>query len=489
MAMTMANLAAIVMTAAVLLLLPRYLGPEVWGAYVIWLSFWGLGTQILDAGGGVVMHRALPVRFEENPGSILPFVRGLLLSKIFLFPVVWILGWLTLSGSGTSLEASAGQNLSAITLVTLSAFLFVWTSIEAGIQFSSQKVLPLGSLAALVTLFRLVAVMLFCHFLGSAGVPAALFSGTLLLWFVYQLWGMPLTRSLAKVTSREIYFPKKEYLEYGVWIAAGQFGFQAAPRLPALAGKMLGFPAESIGWMGLAIFCYMSLRQLPSAIVYSLIPHLVRLAHSEDHEEFKRHAGEAWRYTNIFLFWLILALLVLSPGWFPLLLGKKFHSDISHILWLIRWVVPALIFGTWLNFFQQLVYASRQRHRTFVVCALVVLITFPLSLWALPASLGVAQLVAALGISVGAGAVYMAFHATSFPGRLLSALFPALAFLITLLAGRWLPGGALSSLAAFLFVQSPLYFIFLVLLRHIHRQDWQRIKSALGRLWPNNKTS
>ena len=49
------------------LLLPRFLGATNWGIYVVWVSLWGVATQLLESGGGIVMNRYLPILRQERP--------------------------------------------------------------------------------------------------------------------------------------------------------------------------------------------------------------------------------------------------------------------------------------------------------------------------------------------------------------------------------------------------------------------------------------
>jgi len=471
------NLVALALNLATFILLPRFLGPADWGVYVVWFSLWGLSSQILESGGAVVMNRFLPILRCDRPQRILPFLRGLLALKIALLPVVWIFSWLVLTGPESS---GVFRNFSAFSLVVFSAFLYSWSSLDAGLHFNFQRMLAFGSFSPLSTLFRLAAVILFCSFLGRAGVPPGLFFGSLALWFLYQVWNQGLSRQLAGPESKGLYFPKREYLDFGLWVGIGQFGFLATTRLPALSAELLGFDKEEIGWMGLALFCFATLRVLPMALSSSLLPHFVTLAHQGHEEEFRRCASESWRYTNLFLFWLLLGLLSLAPGWFPLLLGGDYAASMPAILSLLRWTVPAIAFGVWLNFFQQLVYA-RGRQKAFITGALFVLAVFPLSLFLAPQSLGIRRLLIALAASMAAGTGAMGYCAGRMQDAARSCLVPLGLFLLLTLPAYWIPAQPAAELATFLALQTPLYFILNGMLGLLTSKDRLRVAEVCRR--------
>ncbi len=399
------------------------------------------------------MNRFLPILRCDRPQRILPFQRGLLALKLALLPAVWIIGWAVL---GNTEPSGLFQSFSAFSLVIFAAFLYSWASLDAGLQFNFQRMLTFGCFSPLSTLLRLAGVMIFCHFLGRDGVPPGFFFACLALWFLYQLWGQKLSKQLGSSESKGLYFPKREYLDFGLWVGLGQFGFLATARLPALFAERLEFGKEEIGWMGLALFCLVTLRILPASISASLLPHFVTLAHRENQAEFHRCASESWRYTNLFLFWLLLGLLSLAPGWFPLLLGADYVNDMPAILSLLRWTAPAIIFGVWLYFFQQLVYA-KGRQKVFIAGALLVLAAFPISFLLTPETLGIKRLVLALGASMASGALVMGCSAGQTEGMARCAAVPFGLFLLLMLPTYWMPANAALALAAFLALQTPLY--------------------------------
>jgi len=204
------------------------------------------------------------------------------------------------------------------------------------------------------------------------------------------------------------------------------------------------------------LFCFATIRVLPMAISSSLLPHFVTLAHLKDNEEFGRCASESWRYTNLFLFWLLLGLLSLAPSWFPILLGADYVSAMPVILSLLRWTVPAIVFGVWLSFFQQLVYA-KGRQKAFIGGALLVLAAFALSLFLSPEALGIKRLLVALGASMASGALVMGYCTGRTRGLVRFSVIPLGLFLLLLLPTYWIPAHATLAAAVFLTLQTPLY--------------------------------
>jgi len=458
--------------------LPRFLGPAAWGVYVIWLSLWGLSTQILESGVGVVMNRFLPILRAERPERVLKFQHGLLTLKLLALPGVWLVGWIILGRSDAPLVF---HDVRAFTLVILSAFLYSWASLDVGLLFNYQRMLACGSFTPLNLLLRLVTIPLFFYFMGRAGIPPALFVASLLLTLLYLLWSLPLTRQLSKHGTRGVYFPIRELFQFGLWIGVGQFGLLAVARLPGLAGELMQFNKEEIGYMGLALFCYATLRVLPASILFSLLPHLVTLAHKKEHADFDRYAAEGWRYTNLCLFWMLLGLMSLAPAWFPLMLGKRYADGMPQILLLLRWTAPAMILGAWLDYFQQSVFAQGKR-RAFIFGALLVLGVFPLIVFLTPEALGIRRLVIALGGSLAAGTLLMGACSGFHRGLVRFSLLPMLLFLLLTLPTRWIPPNAGLALLVFGAIQTPLYFILLQKLGVITSADRRRLGEVFERV-------
>jgi len=241
-----AKLLGLLLNLASFVLLPRFLGPANWGVYVVWASLWGISTQILESGIGVVMNRYLPILKSESPNRVLRFQHGLLVLKLSILPLVWIVGWLSLGSQSSSIF----YDKRAFTLVILSAFLYSWASLDAGLLFNYNRMTAFGSFAPLNVLLRMVAVIAFCSIMGQLGIPPGMFFSSLALVILYLLWAYPLTRKISPGGSKGFYLPIQELLKFGLWVGLGQFGFSAVARFPGLWAESLKFDQADIGYMG-----------------------------------------------------------------------------------------------------------------------------------------------------------------------------------------------------------------------------------------------
>ena len=467
----------LILNLANFLILPRLLGPSNWGVYVVWVSLWGISTEIFESGVGVVMNRFLPILRCEKPERILRFQHGLLVLKLAILPLVWIIGWRILGSESSEIF----HNFFAFSLVILAALFYSWASLDAGLLFNFHRMLAFGSFAPANLLLRLVAVILFCHFMGQAGVPAGMFFGSLALVIVYLCLAYPLIRDLEKYGTRGFYLPFREFLQFGLWVGLGQFCFGAVARLPGLCAETLNFGKEEIGYMGLALFCYGTVRVLSGSILFSLLPHLVTLSHQEQQEEFHRASSEGWRYTNLFLFYSLIGIFSLAPRWFPLFLGKGYMEAMPKILSLLEWTIPAMIFGVWLNFYQQLIYAQG-RQRVFIGAAVLVLVAFPLGIFFAPSEIGIGRILVALGVSMAVGTFYLVFRGGWKQWGMKASLIPLLLFFLILYSNRWFELNAGYRLLYFFCIQTPFYLLILWFFRLITPTDIKRIREVLLRL-------
>ena len=126
-----AQATGIVVSILLFLTLPRVLGEHAWGVFVVWSSLWAVTAQLLESGGGIILHRFVPILRQEKPQRIMPLVRGLLMLKFVLLPIIWILGWYVFGGDKDSIIS---ENIAGYTLVILAAFLYSWACLESSLH-------------------------------------------------------------------------------------------------------------------------------------------------------------------------------------------------------------------------------------------------------------------------------------------------------------------------------------------------------------------
>jgi O-antigen/teichoic acid export membrane protein len=461
-----------------LFILPRFLGPEGWGIFFVWISLWGLVTQILESSASVVMNRYLPILQKDHPGRIIPFQHGLLLIKLGLLPLAALVGWWTLAGTGSP---EIFLDPKSFILVLLSAFLYSWACLDGGLLFNFHRMFQFGMFQTLHVIFRLGFVAGGFYLFASKGIAVGLFYSSLSLVLLYFLMALPLTLQLKKYGFKGVYLPWREFLHFGLWVGIGQFGFSTIARFPGLFAEKLQFPTEQIGYLGIALFCYSSVNVLPSSILFSLLPHLIRLSHEGKQEEFENNAAEGWRYVNVILFWVLMGLLVLAPAWFPWILGDRYSGDLSRIIRLLYWTTPSMVLVVWLNFFQQKAFALGRR-QFFPLAALLMLGVFIVSARGADRSLGIEILLLCLVFSLAAGVSIMAVGSRGVRGLARHFLAPLGVFLLLTVPALILKTGPLMSLAGYMGVLSPVYFIILRLLGSVRAEDSRRIREVLEKM-------
>lgn len=329
-----------------ILLIPRLLGPKNMGFYAYWLSVYFIAARILGLGGQHIIIKYVPELRIKNKFMIPSLVKKIVYMKIPLFLVIICWGvffW--------------RNDLSYFMIIVSAALLFSLNLVGESIFYSynwmrTYALLPLIRFGSRIILIIVLFYLFYTTGIvfGVLGAPLIAFS--LSLFLVLRL--LP-----KKQTSLDQPFSK--YFSFGFWIYISVAIQGMIVWLITILSKIYVKDMEIVGYFGVGVQICFTVTLLIFFINESILPSLVEFHLMKD-SKFKDSLRLAWKYTNIFLFPLILGGYVLAQPLVAFIIGKDYVPGTL----IIKLFFPTIIFFSWIRFHNQILFVYEKKVKIFL---------------------------------------------------------------------------------------------------------------------------
>jgi len=285
-------------------------------------------------------------------------------------------------------------------LTASAALLFSLNLLGESVLYSFNRM----ELYALIPIIRLASrialVIILFHFLNQPGILGGIFGAPVLALILSVLLIIPIFPR--KKTPLEK--PFHQYFSFGFWVYLSVV-LQGLIlwSIPILA-EFFGQSMETIGYFGVGVQICFSATLLIFFINQSMLPSLVEFQ-IKDQSKFRDSLRFSWKYTNIFLFPLVIGGYALAQPLIKFIIGKEYLAGTL----IIKLFFPAIIFLSWIRFHTQILFVFEKKTTIFFT-HVINLVVF-LGIWFFFTKTGQVEL-APLSLTLGAGVsyFYMLFH-------------------------------------------------------------------------------
>ena len=200
------KLAALVMYAVNVTLIPRISGPESMGFYSYWLSVYFVSATILDFGAGTILTRYLPELRKTDPESIRPLIKKVVQMK---FPLIFLI----ILGGALLLSR---ERMYFYPILLASVLLSIAT--VAKMVLYTYKDMKKYSLVDFTRVsIRLLLILLLFILFKDFGILLAILLSTALVALIFGSFAL----KLIPKTSGALAAPFRQYLTFGLFIYLG----------------------------------------------------------------------------------------------------------------------------------------------------------------------------------------------------------------------------------------------------------------------------
>jgi len=307
----------ILVSSLQILLIPRLLGPNNMGVYSYWLSVYFIVARILGLGGQQIIIRYTPELRIKNKYMIPSLIKKVIYMKFPLFIFIICLG-----------------------------FFYSYN------RMGSYALIPIIRLAS-----RTILVIALFYLLYTTGIILGLFGAPLIALLLTLFLALHLLPRKQAALDQ----PFKKYFSFGFWIYISKAIQGIIVWLITILSKIYAYNMEIVGYFGIGVQICFSVTLFIFFINESILPSLVEFHVMKDNK-FKDSLRLAWKYTNIFLFPLIMGGFVLTKPFVAFIIGKDYTAGTL----IIKLFLPAIIFFSWISFHQQILFVYEKKIKIFL---------------------------------------------------------------------------------------------------------------------------
>ncbi len=336
----------LLVSALQILLIPRLLGPKNMGVYSYWLSVYFIVARILGLGGQHIIIRYTPELKIKNKYMIPTLIKKVIYMKFPLFIFIICLGFLFWT-----------HEFSYFLIITVAALLFSLNLAGESILYSYNRMGPYALIPIIRLASRTILVIALFYLLYTTGIILGLFGAPVIALL------LTLFLSLRLLPRKNVALdqPFKKYFSFGFWIYISEAIQGMIIWLITILSKIHIKDMAVVGFFGVGVQICFSLIILIFFINESILPSLVEF-HVTKNSKFKESLKLAWKYTNIFLFPLILGGFVLTRPIIAFVIGKDYLAGTL----IIKLFFPAIIFFSWIRFHSQILFVYDKKIKIFL---------------------------------------------------------------------------------------------------------------------------
>lgn len=454
------RIAMIFLGALNVTLVPRILGPTNMGFYSYWLSVFLILLALLDLGGYSILIRYLPELRKRNQSSVRPLIKKTIELK-FPFILLIFLG---------GLFVFSRERYYFLIIFLASTFFSISMIIQAGLYaYGDMKKYALLRFSRVLTRFILILVLFIV--LGSIGILYGILVGAILVTFIS---GFFIIKLLPK-TSGSLEKPIREYLTFGLFVYLGSSFSVLTTWSSVVLSKKYIPDMDLIGFLGLGLqICLVAIGGIVLFVGESVFPSLVEF-HVTNYEKFKRSLELNWKYTNMILFPIISGFFILSKPVITIVVGEGYLPTVE----IIDLFLPAIVFITWTGIHRQILLIFEKKKEIFL-SQFIGFVVFLICGLILIKNLGItgAPIAVSLGTFIGFICMYLVSARTMKIHSYLSHIirpFMASAGMSIILS--LVVVNTIITLLGTITFGASIYFILMMLIKGITRDDIERVKN------------
>lgn len=252
-----------------MLFLPRYLGPDEYGALFLGNSIVIIGSIVIDFGGRYVISKAV----SREPGSIATIIMNFSVLKIFL--------WIIASIGVVSFIYLADYSSTVRTVVLIYAFSMLWVGLREVLWscYQGLEVMKYSSFGGIIESLFITAVGLVALMLGARAITVAVVmaTGTLLNFLVCAHYARRYVSSLPPFDMGAAVRLLRTGIPYFLWSLFGAIYY----RIDSLMLSLMA-PQAVVGWYGAVYGLFDTLMFVPNILSVAIFPVLARLWKTEN---------------------------------------------------------------------------------------------------------------------------------------------------------------------------------------------------------------
>ncbi len=291
-------------------------------------------------------------------------------------------------------------------------------------------------------------------------------------WFVDQPPAPSFTSSL---------LPWEEIRSLGIASLVGQLIYQVFTRtLVPLAGQ-LGYPAEQVGYLGLAIQGFGMTVYIAGIFSISAYPWLVSANEAGEKKRFQTVQAEAWRFSALLGGWLTAGVLGLAHPVVWVVLGEQYHGDSSLMVALIRICILAGAFMLVAEFHLRMLISLTRMRDYLIAVILGFLPTVPYAVWVLMTGSGILSFAWILTMGVGGLMVLSLCFSPRTEGFIRTSMGALIGITVSMGTVVFMKADSLGTLVIQGFVISLVYWLVAWGTGLVKKEDLQLITKIAGR--------
>ena len=343
----------VVLAVVQIILIPRLLGPQNMGFYSFWLSLYFIFARILGLGGQHIIIKYVPELRIKNKLMIPTLIKKVIYTKFPLFFIIICLGLLFYASEPTYF------------LIVVCASLLFSLNLAAESVFFSYNRMEIYVLISFVRLaLRVIFVIVLFYAFYKTGIVLGIL-GAPLIAFLLSLF--LLSRLLPK-NHVGLDQPFRKHFSFGFWIYLSMAIQGIVTWLIIILSKIYIKDMVVVGYLGVGVQLFFNITMLVYVINQSILPSLIEFNYFKD-EKFKSSLRLAWKYTNIFLFPVVLGGYILAEPIISFMVGKDYIPG----SFIIKLFFLPVIFMSWIKFHTHVLFVNKKKITIFLTGLLYLL--------------------------------------------------------------------------------------------------------------------
>lgn len=254
---------------ALMLFLPRYLGPDEYGALFLGISIVSMVAVLIDFGGRYVISKAV----SRDPSAVSEIIINFSGLRFFL----WIISFL-----GIVLFIYVADYTPTVRhVVTVFGVSMLWVGLREVLWsvYQGLEVLKYASLGAVVESLFITAVGIITLFLGAHAITISIVmvSGTLLNYIVCAHYAKRYVHQLPKFNLVSAFRLLRTGIPYFLWSLFGAIYYRIDSLMLSLMSTQV-----VVGWYGAVYGLFDTLMFVPNILSMAIFPVLSRLWNTEN---------------------------------------------------------------------------------------------------------------------------------------------------------------------------------------------------------------
>lgn len=327
-------------------LVPRYLGPSNMGFYSYWMAVFFIFSFILDLSAAALVVRFVPELKETDKGKVPVLLIRLIKIKFYFAPAILLIGILFFR-----------KDITYFLIIFLASLIMAITNLLDKLIYSYGRMRAYTFYKISQPTLRILLLICAFALFKERGIILAIITLNIIMCLGMSIFTW---RILPHVYDRKAVIPLKNYFGFSIFAYLGSLFFILIDRMAMVFSKQYILDMRVIGCLGFSMLvCLNTIRQVIGGVSESILPYIVKFKALDRRHTFNRSLEYSWRYTNMLLFPLVFALLMLARPGIEFIVGREYLPSVRLIFLLL----PAIVFYSWVALQQNELFAEgKARH-------------------------------------------------------------------------------------------------------------------------------